>query len=39
MSYLEYSVRRVPTGPAKILHLNWVLIVLILAVCGFGVVM
>ena len=39
MSYLEYSVRRVPSGPAKILHLNWALIVLILAVCGFGVVM
>lgn len=39
MSYLEYSVRRVPSGPAKILHLNWALLVLIIAVSGIGVVM
>jgi rod shape determining protein RodA len=39
MSYLEYTVSRVPTGPAKLLHLNWALVVLLTAVAGIGFLM
>lgn len=39
MSYLEYSVKHVPTGPAKILHLNWALLLLIASVAGVGFLM
>jgi rod shape determining protein RodA len=39
MSYLEYSIRRVPSGPGKILYLDWALIVLLVALAGVGVVM
>ena len=39
MSYLEYSVKTVPTGLAKLLHLNWALIVLLVAVGCAGFVM
>ena len=39
MSYLEYTVKHVPTGPSKILYLNWPLILLLTAVCGVGFVM
>ncbi|MEP2920560.1 rod shape-determining protein RodA [Sulfitobacter sp.] len=39
MSYLEYSVKSVPTGLRKILFLNWPLILLISAVAGCGFLM
>ncbi|MCX7644428.1 MAG: rod shape-determining protein RodA [Rhodobacteraceae bacterium] len=39
MSYLEYSVKRVPTGPRKILHLNWALVLLLIAVASTGFLM
>lgn len=39
MSYLEYSVKRVPAGLAKVLHLNWALVVLVCAVAGVGLLM
>ena len=39
MSYLEYTVKSAPTGPAKILHLNWPLIILLCAVAGIGTLM
>jgi rod shape determining protein RodA len=39
MSYLEYSVKTVPTGLRKVLYLNWPLILLLAAVCCIGVLM
>lgn len=39
MSYLEYSVKTVPTGLRKVLFLNWPLIVLLAAVSGVGFMM
>ncbi len=39
MSYLEYTVKTTPTGPGKILHLNWPLVVLLMAVAGVGFLM
>ena len=39
MSYLEYTVKHVPTGFAKILHLNWPLTILLAAVSGVGFLM
>lgn len=39
MSYLEYSVKSVPTGFRKILHLNWALFVLLIAVSSVGFLM
>ncbi|WP_425091553.1 rod shape-determining protein RodA [Tropicimonas sp. S265A] len=39
MSYLEYNVKRVPSGLSKVLHLNWPLILLICAVASFGFLM
>lgn len=39
MSYLEYSVKHVPTGLSKVLHLNWALLLLISAVAGVGFLM
>ena len=39
MSYLEYTVKHVPTGLRKILHLNWPLTVLLAAVSGVGFLM
>ncbi len=39
MSYLEYTVKRVPTGLAKVLYLNWALILLLVAVAGIGFLM
>ena len=39
MSYLEYTVRTVPSGPRKIIHLNWPLILLLTAVAGIGFLM
>jgi rod shape determining protein RodA len=39
MSYLEYSVKSVPSGFRKILHLNWPLLLLLASVCGVGFLM
>ncbi|MGH1367654.1 MAG: rod shape-determining protein RodA [Maritimibacter sp.] len=39
MSYLEHSIKVTPTGPAKVLYLNWVLILLITAVASIGFIM
>ncbi len=39
MSYLEYSVKSVPTGPRKILYLNWPLVLLVTAVACVGFLM
>jgi rod shape determining protein RodA len=39
MSYLEYTVSTVPSGIRKILHVNWPLVVLLVAVACYGFVM
>ncbi|NDV02203.1 rod shape-determining protein RodA [Pseudoroseicyclus tamaricis] len=39
MSYLEYNTKFVPTGPRKLLYLNWPVILLICAVATFGFLM
>ena len=39
MSYLEYTVKHVPTGLRKILHLNWPLTILLIAVSCVGFLM
>ena len=39
MSYLEYTVKTVPTGFRKVLHLNWALVLLLLAVACLGFLM
>jgi len=39
MSYLEYAVQRVPTGASKVLHVNWALVVLPIAVACVGFLM
>ncbi|MEM9524722.1 MAG: FtsW/RodA/SpoVE family cell cycle protein, partial [Pseudomonadota bacterium] len=36
MSYLEYTVKRVPSGFRKVLFLNWPLILLLMAVASIG---
>ena len=39
MSYLEYTVKSVPSGPRKILYLNWPLVLLVIAVACVGFLM
>lgn len=39
MSYLEYSVKTVPTGLRKVLFLNWPLILLLSAIASVGFLM
>ena len=39
MSYLEHSIKRVPTGARKILYLNWALVLLIAAAASVGFLM
>jgi rod shape determining protein RodA len=39
MSYLEYNTKRMPSGLAKVLYLNWPLVALLIAVACFGFVM
>lgn len=36
MSYLEYNVKRVPTGLSKLLFVNWALVILLSAVACVG---
>jgi rod shape determining protein RodA len=39
MSYLEYTVKYVPTGFSKIFYLNWALVLLLAAAAGIGFLM
>jgi len=39
LSYLEYTVKRVPTGIRKVLYVNWALVLLLSAVAGLGFLM
>ena len=39
MSFLEYRLKTVPTGAAKILHVNWALVVLLIAIASVGFLM
>lgn len=39
MSYLEYTVKTIPTGLSKVWYLNWALIVLLSTVAGIGFLM
>lgn len=39
MSYLQYTVKSAPSGPGKILYLNWPLVILLCAVAGIGILM
>jgi rod shape determining protein RodA len=39
VSYLEYNVKYTPTGVAKLLYINWVLVVLLTAVACVGFLM
>jgi rod shape determining protein RodA len=39
MSYLEYTVKTVPSGARKVLYLNWPLIILLTAVASIGFLM
>jgi len=39
MSFLEYRLKTVPTGAAKILHMNWALVVLLIAIASVGFLM
>ncbi|MEJ5218357.1 rod shape-determining protein RodA [Cognatishimia sp. D5M38] len=39
MSYLEYTVKHVPTGLRKIFYINWALVILLIAVSSVGFLM
>jgi rod shape determining protein RodA len=39
MSYLEYTVKTVPTGWRKMLFINWPLVILLTAIAGVGLLM
>jgi rod shape determining protein RodA len=39
MSYLEYNVKSVPSGPRKVLYMNWPLVILLIAVASIGFLM
>lgn len=39
MSFLEYRLKTVPTGAAKILHVNWALVILLTAIASVGFLM
>jgi rod shape determining protein RodA len=39
MSFLEYRLKTVPTGFSKVLHLNWALVLLVIAVSSVGFLM
>lgn len=39
MSYLEYSIKRTPSGLRKILHLNWALALVLTAIAAAGILM
>ena len=39
MSYLEYTVKTVPSGWRKMLFINWPLVILLTAIAGVGILM
>ncbi|MEY8827443.1 rod shape-determining protein RodA [Sedimentitalea sp. XS_ASV28] len=39
MSYLEHNVKSTPTGPRKMLHMNWPLTLLLISVASVGFLM
>lgn len=39
MSYLEYNHKTVPVGPSKVLHLNWPVVLLLIAIACVGFLM
>ena len=39
MSYLEYNKKSVPTGPTKLLYLNWPVVLLLIAIAAVGFLM
>lgn len=39
MSFLEYNLKTVPTGFGKVLHLNWALVLVLVAVASVGFLM
>ncbi|HKL66177.1 MAG TPA: rod shape-determining protein RodA, partial [Roseovarius sp.] len=39
MSYLEHTVKTTPSGPRKILYLNWPLAILLASVAAIGFLM
>lgn len=39
MSYLEYHHKSVPTGPSKMLYLNWPVVILLIAIACVGFLM
>ena len=39
MSYLSANLKTIPTGPRKVLYLNWPLIILLIAVASTGFLM
>ena len=39
MSYLEYNHKAVPVGPSKVLHLNWAILLLLVAIASVGFLM
>lgn len=39
MSYLQYNVKSVPTGLAKVLYLNWAIVLLLVAIASVGFLM
>ncbi len=39
MSYLEYTVKTTPSGPGKILYLNWALLLLLISTASVGFLM
>lgn len=39
MSYLEYTVKTVPTGVSKLLYIHWPLVLLLMAVASIGLLM
>lgn len=39
MSYLEYNLKSVPSGPSKLLHINWPIVMLLIAIACVGFLM
>ncbi|MEM9582968.1 MAG: rod shape-determining protein RodA [Pseudomonadota bacterium] len=39
MSYLEYNLKSVPSGPSKLLYLNWAVVLLLIAIACIGFLM
>ena len=39
MAFFENRLKHVPTGPSKILYINWPLVILVIAVSSVGILM